>query len=155
MGKVIGLAIVCLIALSACQTTGGSGDRIVLPASVIDTETNRRAAAERYLATFDLKQLYRRIGSTVVADMPERAKRILDILLEGTDTDRLDQAMIDTFVRVYTADELNALAAFYGTETGKSITGKQDKFLAQMMPVFIQAIMRSMLSAAPPATSAG
>ena len=66
--------------------------------------------------------------------------------LAGTDQTILDNAMKETLVRVYTADELNALAAFYGTGIGKEISQKQDKFFAQMMPILVQALMRQALS---------
>ncbi len=136
--------------LAACQTSGQdpvAEHAIQLPASVPDNEENRRAAAQRYLDTFELKELYARMGARMTEKMSDQVRVLFEAFLAGTDTQALDLAMIDALVRVYTADELNALAAFYGTDVGKSIYAKQDKFFAQMLPVLIQALLRKVTEA--------
>jgi hypothetical protein len=143
------MLLLLMFLASACQTTGprtASVDTIVLPISVVDNEENRNAAAERYLQTFELTEMYERLAAGMVGKLPSQAKQILEAVLAGTDQTILDNAMKESLVRVYTADELNALAAFYGTGIGKEISQKQDKFFAQMMPILVQALLRQVLS---------
>ncbi len=140
---------ITIVLTAACETTTrhpSSVETIVLPVSVADTAENRQAAANRYMRTFDQQELRARIGEEMMARLPEQARVILEGMIRATDLSIVDNAMRDTLVEVYTADELNALAAFYGTDIGKEITGKQNKFLAQMMPILVQALMRHVLS---------
>jgi len=143
------LIVALVLLITGCQTTAPrttSVETIMLPISVANTEENRNAAAERYLQTFELTQMYERLAAGIVGELPSQAKQVLEAVLAGTDQTILDNAMKETLVRVYTADELNALAAFYGTGIGKEISQKQDKFFAQMMPILVQALMRQALS---------
>ena len=75
--RIFAAAAALLLLLAACQTSGQepvAEHAIQLPASVSENEENRRAAAQRYLDTFELKELYARMAARKarVAKMPGR-----------------------------------------------------------------------------------
>jgi len=55
--------------------------------------------------------------------------------MKGLDFARLTQAMKDSMVKIFTADELKALADFYSSKEGKSAMKKMGTYMAELMPI--------------------
>jgi hypothetical protein len=47
-------------------------------------------------------------------------------------------------VKIFTAQELNALADFYGSPVGKSAMGKFGIYMAEVMPALQQELIQAM-----------
>jgi len=51
-------------------------------------------------------------------------------------------------IKVYTTDELNALADFYGSKLGRSATAKTAAYIAEIMPTIQKKILEASQSTA-------
>ena len=58
--------------------------------------------------------------------------------------DALSKAMKDSLVKHFTAEELKALADFYGSPVGKSAMSKMGDYTADLMPVIQAQVMKAM-----------
>ena len=107
-----GMVVVFLVIASPAYSQGG------LP----DTLENRRIAAERYLAAVPPAELIadgiRELAALRPEGQREEAARRMRELVQP---DRLRRIMLETLVRRFTVQELEALASFYGSEIGRSI----------------------------------
>ena len=94
----------------------------------------RQAAAERYFATQDIDAevngVVTNLGNMIQnpAVTPEQKAGFIAYAHEHLDHTALKAAMIDAMTATYTTDELNALADFFGSPLGKSISGKSKAF---------------------------
>jgi hypothetical protein len=130
--KKIALILVCSFCLASVSN---------LLASVADTPENRRQEAERYLQATPPKAMFADIANNTAASLPpEERGRFVQMMTSAIDIDALTKAMIDAMVKHFTADELHALADFYGSPVGKSAMSKFGAYMADVMPA-IQAEM--------------
>jgi hypothetical protein len=58
----------------------------------------------------------------------------------------LERAAMASMVKVFTAEELNALADFFGSPVGKAAMGKFGVYMADVMPVIQQEMFRALQS---------
>jgi len=120
-----------LLAALACQPSA--------PASLEDTPENRNAQIERYLQAMPPESLLEDIVSKMSARMPEAQRtQFLGLMTKQFDTAKLRTVMHDGMAKHFTADEVRALADFYGSSLGKSAMGKFGGYMADVMPA-IQA----------------
>jgi len=107
-----------------------------------DTPATRRLAAESYIAVTDLPKMLADMTDAVMQNLPEdRRAGFRDLMTQHVRIDALREAMLIVMVKHFTTRELNALAAFYGSEEGKSAMGKFGVYMADVMPM-LQAEMQ-------------
>jgi len=108
--------------------------------SMDDTQVNRLIQAQRYAQLFDLKSMFTDlVTANATADQRAAALQRLSKL----DADRVRAVLIAAMVQIYTADELAALADFYGTPTRRSIMSKLPKFDAAVTPAITEEAKRA------------
>ena len=71
---------------------------------------------------------------------PDQREDFKALLVKHLDIEVLTKGMKDAMVKTFTADELKALADFYGSPVGKSAMKKFGAYMADVMPS-IQAEM--------------
>ena len=118
------VVVVCLVIASSVYSQG-----------VPDTLENRRIAAERYLTAAPPAELIadgiRELAALrPVAQREEAARRMRELV----QPDRMRRIMMETLVRRFTAQELDALAGFYGSDVGRSISKKFGAYNADVWP---------------------
>ena len=100
-----------------------------------DTPENRKVAAQRYLEAVPPRELLRSMAASLSRRIPEPSRKPL---MEALSDKELEQATyrltLDTLVKHFTPQELNAMAVFYGSPEGKSTRSKFGAYLADLMP---------------------
>ena len=119
-----------LLAL-ACQPSS-------TPTALDDTPENRLAQIDRYFVAQPPEQMMKDMAETMSEGMPDDQRARFVELMTKLDMAKLKTAMRDAMVKHFTADEVRALADFYGSEVGKSAMGKYGAYMADVMPT-IQA----------------
>ena len=100
-----------------------------------DTLENRRIAAERYLTAASPAEIIadgiRELAALrPVAQREEAARRMHELV----QPDRMASIMMEALVKRFTAQELEALAGFYGSDIGRSIIRKFGAYNADIWP---------------------
>ena len=109
-----------------------------------DTPENRSMQADRYVAAMPAKEMMNSfVGQAVPKDAPAQQREGLLEQIKCVDAVSLEKAMKEAMTKDFTADELKALADFYGSPAGKSAMKKHYAYLADLMP----AIMTEMKKA--------
>jgi len=131
MTLVLRFAPFVLLAALACQPSE--------PAPLEDSPENRNAQIDRYLQAMPPETLLGDIVSKMSARMPdEQRARFVDSMKKQFDVAKLTTVMRDGMAKHFTADEVRALADFYGSPLGKSAMAKFGTYMADVMPA-IQA----------------
>ncbi len=122
---------------------------LLLPVASVcaaDSEEDRVAAAKRYL---EVAQMSKMVDDTVTelakAFPAGQRDRFLEFTRDAIRPQVLEQAAMASMVKIFTAQELNALADFYGSPVGKSAMSKFGVYMADLMPVIQQEMLRAML----------
>jgi hypothetical protein len=116
------------------------------PAIAIEDSPRERATqAERYLAAVPPKEtvedIAQRLSATVPVDHRELFRKAIT---EYLDLPAFTRVMHDGLVKHFTADELKALADFYGSTIGRAAMKKLGVYTADVMPAMQAEIMRAM-----------
>ena len=107
----------------------------VLTLALDDTLENRSMEADRYLKATPPKELFRDAATQVAMNLPvEKRQGFKDLLLKHLDITALERIMKEAMVKHFTADELKALADFYGSPIGKSAMKKFGVYMAEIGP---------------------
>ena len=87
-----------------------------------DTTASREAAADRYLKTVTIAKLLDDTFNEFSKQLPleQRAQFIRD-MKKAVRADFLERVIRQAMIKAFTADELNALADFYGSKHGSSV----------------------------------
>ena len=113
-----------------------------------DTPEARRREAERYLQAAPPKAMLEDIADKMAVNLPaadrEKFKQMLTTQL---DIPALTKAMTDAMIKHFTADELKALADFYGSPVGKSAMQKFGAYMADVMPAMQAEIVKAQAKA--------
>ena len=106
-----------------------------------DTPENRAREAARYIQTTPPKDLLRDMAEKVSVQFPaDQRDAFKAVLTKNLDIEALTAAMRGAMVKHFSADELSALADFYGSSIGKSAMSKFSAYMAEVMPA-LQAEM--------------
>lgn len=109
--------------------------------SATDTPETRRREAERYLQANPPKALFEDMADKMAANLPpDQRQQFKRMMTADLDIAAVSKAMTDAMVKNFTAEELKALADFYGSPIGKSAMQKFGTYMADLMPV-LQAEM--------------
>jgi hypothetical protein len=113
-------------------------------ADLADTPENRLAQAERYLAASSPKTMFVEMAKKMAANMPEDQRGpFVDLFVSKVDMEALTKAMTDSMVKHFSAEELKALADFYGSPVGKSAMSKFGDYMADLMPTLQQEMAKA------------
>jgi hypothetical protein len=109
-----------------------------------DTPETRRREAERYLQATPPKALFEDMADKMSANLPaDQRQQFKRMMTAELDVPTLTKAMMDAMVKHFTADELKALADFYGSPVGKSAMQKFGAYMADVMPTVQAEIMKA------------
>ena len=106
-----------------------------LPAAA-DTEAERMAAADRYLGAVPLRSLMSEMMDGVLnsGQLPVDQKEFVAEFWVRMDIEGMEKSVTAAMVKHFTVRELDALADFYGSDTGQSILKKMGPYMAEVMP---------------------
>ena len=121
---------------------------LVLPAlhgSAADSEADRVAAARRYIEVAQMGKITDDTVTELAKTFPaEQRDQFLEFMRNAVRPEVLEQAAMASMVKVFTAEELNALADFFGSPVGRSAMGKFGIYMADLMPVIQQEMFRAL-----------
>ena len=128
------LPIVALFA-ALCVTTTASG--------IEDTPDNRLREAERYLMATAPEEMFADMAEQMANNMAESERESFKALMtKHLDVPGVTNTMKEAMVKHFTAEELKALADFYGSAVGKSAMKKIGVYMAEVMPTIQGEIMK-------------
>ena len=114
-------------------------------ASAADSEEERIAAARRYLEVAQMSKITDDTVTELARTIPgDQRERFLEFMHNAIRPEVLERAAMASMVKVFTAEELNALADFFGSPVGRSATGKFGVYMADVMPVIQQEMFRAL-----------
>ena len=100
-----------------------------------DSPSNRMIEAERYLQTTPPQALFEDMAEQMANHLASSERRIFKgLMMKHLDLEALTEAFKKALVDNFTANELGALADFYGSEVGKSAMKKFGTYMADVMP---------------------
>ena len=100
-----------------------------------DSKENRLTEANRYLSVMPPQDMLIDLVKKMSAQIPkEKQKSFNDFMIKNMDLDRFSLIIRDSMVNHFTAEELAALADFYGSAIGKSAMSKFGDYMAEAMP---------------------
>jgi hypothetical protein len=112
--------------------------------SATDTPEMRRHEAERYLQATPPKALFEDMADKMAANLPaDQRQKFKRMMTAELDIPALTKAMTDAMVKHFTAEELKALADFYGSPVGKSAMQKFGAYMADIMPTMQAEILKA------------
>ena len=140
-----------------------------------DTPENRAELADRLMRTFPVQEWWESAEKTL-RNLPNNKRDLIVSVLRHMNWEVIAQAMRQTMIEIYSADELQALVGaysssvgrsvmrnqgsqqsaadskaaevFFSSPIGQSILRKQAMFLSKVQPVYKQEIMRALAIAA-------
>jgi len=129
-----------LIIIAICVATSSFAMENSLP--------NREEQAERYLETTPPAAMFQDMAEKVALNLPpEKRDEFKALLTKHIDINSLTKIMKDAMVNTFTADELSALADFYGSDLGKSSMAKFGLYMAEVMPGLQAEIIKAQAKA--------
>jgi hypothetical protein len=127
------LMVVSLIALA-------SGPALALD----DTPQNRAAQADYYLRVVPPQHLMGDMATKLAATLPEdKRATFIALMTKNLDINAVAALMRDSMIKNFTADELKALADFYGSPVGKSAMAKMGNYMADSMPRLVVELQKA------------
>ena len=112
-----------------------------------DSEEERVAAAKRYLEVAQMGKMVDDTVTELAKGFPaEQRERFLAFMHDAVRPEVLERAAMASMVKVFTAQEINALADFFGSPIGRSAMSKFGLYMADVMPVIQQEMFRAMQS---------
>ena len=131
----------------------GCGDKSTSTAPMADTPENRKAAAKLYLEAVPPEDLLRSITGNMVQKMPEPArKQFLDALADKELLKHIYGISEIAMVKHFTPDEMNAMAAFFGSPAGKSARAKFTPYMQEMLPQISEEVKKLFVKVQGPAS---
>ena len=113
-----------------------------------DTPENRIREAERYLKATPPEEMFSDIAEQMAKNMLESQRESFkNLMTKHLDVPAFTKAMKDSMVKHFSAEELKALADFYGSEVGKSAMKKFGVYMADVMPTIQGEVMKAQAKA--------
>jgi Uncharacterized protein conserved in bacteria (DUF2059) len=110
-----------------------------------DTNPNRQAAALRYVKAVDTRKMLNSIAMQMATLLPKDKQSEFLGYIKNMNIDRFEAIMVSAFVQHFTAEELAALADFYGSKNGQEILRKMPAAMGTALPA-IQVMMRDLVN---------
>jgi len=117
-----------------------------LPAFALeDTPQNRAEQADRYLEAVPPHAMMNDISSKMAETLPEEQRdNFRALMTKHLDIGRVTAAIKAAMVKTFTADELKALADFYGSEVGRSAMAKMGAYMSEVMPATMNEVQSAL-----------
>lgn len=116
-----------------------------LTAQAQDSAADRQRAMTRYLQVVPLSKMMDDTYADMARRMPESQRAgFVAQLKQVIRVEAVEAATQTALVKHFTADELNALADFYGSKHGASAMAKFGAYMADVMPPVMTEVMRGM-----------
>ncbi len=107
--------------------------------SAKDTLADRRAAAARIMSVVPMSQMLEDSFTQIAKQFPKNKRAgVIAKMRKNVRVDVVERIAIDSMVKTFTAEELNALADFYGSKPGRSATQKFGIYM--MGPIILPVI---------------
>ncbi len=120
-------------------------------AMAADSPELRLKAANRYLEVVPMAKMMEDSYSEMAKQVPaDKREQFVAHMRKGVRVDALEKIARDSMVKVFTADELNALADFYGSTHGASAMKKFGVYMGNVMPAIQQEVQQAMQRSEPP-----
>jgi len=121
---------------------------LTLPAFALeDTKANREQQAARYLLATPPKEVIDDMADQMVKTMQPDERAAFKSILGLIDMEAVTTIMKQAMIKNYTADELKALADFYGSPAGRSATKKQGSYMVDVMPRIQEEVVKAVSKA--------
>jgi hypothetical protein len=112
--------------------------------AIEDNEDNRRREADRYMETAPPDTIISEMTSSMAMNLPpEDREKFRTLMTKYIDASLIGEIMLEGLVNHFTADELAALADFYGSPEGRSAMSKFGGYMAETMPAVQAEVMRA------------
>ncbi len=109
-----------------------------------DTPANRSAEAERYIQVVPPREMFAEMAVTMAQAMPESQRgEFIELMTKNLDMEAVTDGMKESLVKVFTAEELRALADFYSSPAGKSAMKKMTPYMHDLMPLIQAEIQKA------------
>ena len=110
-----------------------------------DSPELRLAAANRYLSVVPMSKMLDDSFTELAKQQPaEQRAQYISFMHATVRADALERIAREAMVKVFTVDELNALADFYGSSHGASAMKKFGPYMGIIMPAVQQEVMQAM-----------
>ena len=121
---------------------------LTLPAFAMeDTKANREQQAARYLLATPPKEVIDDMADQMAKTMQPDERAAFKSILGLIDMEAVTTIMKEAMIKNYTADELKALADFYGSPAGRSATKKQGSYMVDVMPRIQEEVVKAVSKA--------
>jgi len=117
----------------------------IAPARALDdTPANRREQADNYLRAVPPQSLMKELTTKIAATIPESQRAtFMTLMNKNLDIQALADLIRDSMIKNFTADELKALADFYGSPVGQSAIAKMGSYMADAMPRLVAEMQKA------------
>lgn len=113
-------------------------------ADIPDSHGTRLAAAQHYLEIVSMKDMVRDMISESAKNLPENVQLSLaQLMTKVIRVDVMERTALASMAQHFTVKEINALADFYGSPEGRSAMKKFGAYMADVMPVIQQEMLRA------------
>jgi hypothetical protein len=112
-----------------------------------DTPANRQREADRYLLATPPREMMANITNEMAKTLPSDQRAPFQSLLALIDIDAVTKVMRQAMIKNFSADELKALADFYGSPAGKSAMKNFSTYMVDVMPGLQEELMKAMTKA--------
>ncbi|MBB4286098.1 DUF2059 domain-containing protein [Roseospira goensis] len=109
-----------------------------------DTAANRRAQAERYERTVPTTAVLETSVIRVARMLPKAHRQpFIDFAMLHIDRAEIRAAVLSALTETFTADELRAMADFFGSPVGQSVADKMGTYTERVMPLMMMTVRRA------------
>ena len=117
-----------------------------LPAFALeDTPQNREQQADRYLQAVPPQSMMGDMSAKMAETLPEEQRdEFKTLMTKYLDIGRVTVAIKAAMVKTFTADELQALADFYGSDVGKAAMAKMGTYMSEVMPATMKEVQAAL-----------
>lgn len=110
-----------------------------------DTLADRKTAASRYMAAVPMSKMLEDSYFELAKQLPEESREeFIGHMRKIIHVSNLEKLAFDSMVETFTAEELNALADFYGSKEGQSALQKFGTYMGRVMPAIQEEIKRAL-----------
>ena len=102
-------------------------------------------AAKRYEATAPIVDMLRKTADASIERAPEHQKDKLREVFQALDKKKIRGQVLGLMGEHFTAEELDAMAEFYGSPVGRSISQKFPDYMVEANTVIQRAIMQALI----------
>jgi len=109
-----------------------------------DSPALREAAAQRYLKAVPVQKMIDDMLAGVTKSIPTEQQAGFDAFIRKTlRPDFIEQVSIQAMVKTFTVQEIDAMTSFYASPEGRSVQAKMGTYMAEIMPLIQQEIVRA------------